>query len=85
MNICILIGKICSKIQFDFILNSKNISIVRFNIKLSNGSIIKIKGYNEIADYCYRNLEKGMLVEIEGCINNKCEIILEDIILINIK
>ena len=75
MNICFFIGKICSQIKFDFILNSKNISIARFNVKLLNGSIIKVKGYNEIADYCYRNLEKSMLIEIEGCINNKCEII----------
>ena len=85
MNICFFIGKVCNQIEFDFILNSKNISIARFNVKLLDGSSIRVKVYNELADYCYRNLEKGMLVEIEGCINNKCEIILEDIILINIE
>ena len=79
MNICILIGKICSNVQFDFILNGKNISIVRFNLKLSNGSIIKIKGYNEMADYCYRNLKEGDVVLIEGMLNSKIEIILKEI------
>ena len=79
MNICLLIGEVCSTIKFDFILNSKDISIARFNIKLSNGSIIKVKGYNEIADYCYRNLKEGDRVGIEGTLNSKIEIVLEEI------
>ena len=79
MNICLLIGEICSTIQFDFILNGKDISIVRFNIKLSNGSILKVKGYNEIADYCYRNLKEGDVVLIEGTLNSKIEVFLKGI------
>ena len=49
MNLCFFIGKICSEIQFEFILNSKNISIAIFDIELTNGSIIKVKSYNETA------------------------------------
>lgn len=77
MNLCFFIGKICSEIQFEFILNSKNISIAIFDIELTNGSIIKVKSYNETADYCYANLEKEMIIGIQGYINSKEEIILE--------
>jgi len=83
MNMCFFIGKICSEIKFDFILNSKNISIAIFYIQLLNGSIIKVKGYNEIADYCYRNLKQCMDIQIQGNINNKYDIILEDIEILN--
>lgn len=79
MNICFFIGKICSEIKFDFILNSKNVSISVFYIELLNGSIVKVKGYNEIADYCYSNLKEGMIIQIQGYINYKYEITLEDI------
>ena len=77
MNICFFIGKIISDIQFEFIINNKNISIAIFNIKLRNKSIITIKVYNDLADYCYRKLKQGMHVLIYGYINNKCEMILE--------
>ena len=79
MNICFFIGEIISEIKFDFILNSKDISIAIFNIELLNGSVIKVKGYNEIADYCYSTLKQGMNIQLQGYINNKCEIILDDI------
>lgn len=79
MNICFFIGKIISEIKFDFILNSKDISIAVFYIQLLNGSIIKVKGYNEIADYCYSNLEQEMIIQIQGTINQKMEIIIEEI------
>ena len=68
MNICFFIGKIISEIKFDFILN---------------GSVIKVKGYNEIADYCYSTLKQGMNIQIEGNINGKSETILEDIEIFN--
>ena len=74
MNICFFIGKICSNIQFDFIINSKNTSIVRFNIELSNGSIINVKAYNEIADYCYRKLKLNDEIFIQGYLDNKMEL-----------
>ena len=53
MNLCFLIGKIISEINFKFVLNSKNISIAYFKIELNNKSIVEVKAYNELADYCY--------------------------------
>jgi len=79
MNICFFIGKIINEIKFDFILNSKYISIAAFYIKLLNGSVVKVQGYNEIADYCYSILKEDMNIQLQGYINNKGVIILEDI------
>lgn len=54
MNKCFFIGKIISNIDFKFIVNSKKyFSITTFKVKLENQSIITVKGYNEIADFCY--------------------------------
>ena len=77
MNLCFFSGKIISEIEFEFIINSKNISIAYFDLQLSNGSIIKVKGYDEMADYCYRNLRKGKFVMVEGVMNNNYEIIIK--------
>lgn len=79
MNLCFLIGKVVSEIKFDFILNSKDISIARFSIELENKSIVVIKGYNEIDDYCYKNLIKDSIVGIQGSLNSNKEIIIIDI------
>ncbi len=79
MNLGFFIGKIVSDIQFDFILNSKNISIARFKLELENKSIIKIKAYNELADYCYKKLEKEDVIGIVGMINLNMEIIIIDV------
>ena len=79
MNLCFVMGKIVSDIEFKFIINGKSISVVLFDIQLSNDSIIKIKGYNEIADWCYQKLVKGDIVAIQGYFNNKMEIIIENI------
>lgn len=79
MNICFFIGKICSEIGFNFILNSKDISIAVFDLELLNGSIVKVKAYNEIADYCYSNLEKGTNIQVKGYINGEYETILEEL------
>ena len=61
--------KIVISIKFDFILNSPNISIVKFKIRLHNKSIITIKSYNKIADWCYQKLVKGDIVAIKGELN----------------
>ena len=66
MNEVFLMGKIISDIAFKFIINSKNISIAMFNIKTSDKQIIKIKAYNELADYCYSKLEINKTVFIQG-------------------
>lgn len=79
MNLCFLIGKVVSEIKFDFILNSKDSSIARFSIELENKSVVVVKGYNEIADYCYKNLITGSIVVIQGSLNSNKEIIIIDI------
>ena len=79
MNLCFLQGKVINKVEFDFILNSPNISIVNFKIELSNKSIVTIKAYNELADFCYSKLNPNDKLFIYGYI---CEniIIAENII-----
>lgn len=75
MNICFLYGKIISDIDFKFIMNNKNkTSISVYKIQLNNKSIVIVKGYNEIADYCYRNLKIGDNIYIQGRLNNMMEI-----------
>ena len=75
MNICFLYGKIISDVDFKFIMNNKNkTSISVYKIQLNNKSIVTVKGYNEIADYCYRNLKIGDNIYIQGRLNNMMEI-----------
>ena len=74
MNIVFVQGKIISEIEFKFIINSKNISIVIFEIELSNKSKIKAKAYNDLADYCYSKLNKGDNIFIKGRVNSNIEI-----------
>ena len=66
MNIVFVEGKIISDIEFNFIINSTNISIAMFELELLNKSIVKIKAYNELADYCYSKINKNDIVFIEG-------------------
>ena len=75
MNLCFFSGEIISEIDFQFIINSNNISIAYFDLQLSNGSIIKVKGYDEMADYCYRKLRKGKFIWGEGFLNKEYEIV----------
>ena len=79
MNICVFMGKIISEIDFKFIVNNKEIyAIAIFEMELMNGTKLKIKGYNEIADYCYKNYEKNKYVCINGKINSDIEITMID-------
>ena len=72
MNIVIISGKIISNIDFNFIYNKdkkeKYTSIAMCKIQLNNGSIVDIYGYDEIADFLYRNNVKK--IWIEGCLDN---------------
>lgn len=70
MNICFLSGKIVSDIKFDFMIYSKYTSIIQFDIKDKRKNIIKIVGYDEIADYCYKSFKKNDTVTVEGKIEN---------------
>ena len=82
MNLCILLGKIVSEIEFKFIIKSKNKSIAYFDIELSNKSIARIKSYDGVADYVYRKLKTGQIVMIQGKIKNDGTIKGENIITI---
>ena len=78
------IGKIISDIDFKFIVNNRKYnSIVIFQIELNNKSIITLKGYNEIADFCYRNLEKNNIIIAVTFLNSKLEGIVEKIVNLN--
>ena len=79
MNLCFLYGKIVSNIDFKFMINSKNISKAVFYLKLKNDSIIKIKAYNEIADFCFSKLEKGNSIIIEGTIDSRYDVTVREI------
>ena len=82
MNECFIIGKILSEIRFNFVLNSKNISIVEFELEVNNKSIIEIIGYNEIADFCYSKLVMGDMVSIYGKISNNMKVVISEIYLL---
>ena len=75
MNIVFVEGKIIRDIEFNFIINSENVSITTFEVELLNKSIVKIKAYNELADYCYSKLNKGDIIFVEGYLNSNMEII----------
>lgn len=70
MNICFLSGEIVSDIKFDFMIYSKYTSIIQFDMKDKRKNIIKIVGYDKIADYCYKNVKKNDIVFIEGRMEN---------------
>ena len=67
-------GKIVSDIRFYFIINGKNISIVRFELELSNKSVVQIKAYNSLADFCYKGLKYKDTIFIYGILSSTGEI-----------
>lgn len=77
MNIVFVEGKIITDIEFNFIINSENVSIAIFEVELLNKSIVQIKAYNEVADYCYSKLNNGDIIFIEGYLNSNMEIIIK--------
>ena len=85
MNICFFQGKIISKINFKFVMKndkclaSRHISICYFRILLDNESCVKVKAYNEMADFCYKKLRKGDFINICGCLCQNYEIELDEI------
>lgn len=79
MNLCCVMGYVVSEIKFDFILNGKNDSIVNFEIELMNNSIVHIKAYDEVADYCYRKLQTEDVVFIKGELDANLAIIAEGV------
>ena len=54
MNECYLLVKRISKIDFKFIINKKEKSIVRFRAKLINNLEIELFAYDDLADWVFR-------------------------------
>lgn len=68
MNICFLYGKIVSKIEFDFLYNSKiHTSVVTMEV-LPNGEkqIVLVKAYDENADKIYKEFDIGSYITLMG-------------------
>lgn len=66
MNEIFIIGKVASKVEYKFIVNSKKyFSKAEIEIE-RNKETFKVIGYNNIADYCYRKLKINDQVFIYG-------------------
>lgn len=79
MNEVFIIGKVITEVKFDFILNSKHISIARFGvITVCDKQEIEIMAYDEMADYVYTTIKQKDIVMINGYLEYD-KVILEDI------
>ena len=61
--------------KFTFIRNTD--AVITFEIELDNKSKIKVIGYNEIADKCYKKLKKEDIIWLEGRMEEKQIVIKE--------
>ncbi len=68
MNKCILIGKILSDVDFQFLCNKKHVSIATIKVELCDKTPIDVYGIDLMADHMYRELNKGDVVIVYGCI-----------------
>ena len=76
MNLCFLSGKIANEVDLKFIynpvtksLNKRHTSIVLIDLELEDGQIIKLHGYDEMADFIYRNVKQNDIILIRGSIS----------------
>ena len=83
MNLCFLIGKIISEIEFNFIVCngsiSAEVSIAEFKLELESKTIVKIIAYKELADSCYRKLSKEDIIGVFGSLNTCGEIEMQEL------
>lgn len=66
MNEVFLIGKVIGDVKFDFIINSKKISITNFIIETLDEQKIYIRCYDKLADFSYRRLSNVDVIFIYG-------------------
>ena len=79
MNEVFIIGKVITEVKFDFILNSKHISVARFGVAtMCDKQEINVIAYDKMADYVYANLKHEDVVIINGYLEYN-KVILEDI------
>lgn len=81
INICFLMGKITSEIEFKFFYNSKkHVSMVEFFMNTYKGNLqVLVRGYDEIADTVYKKFSINNPINLIGFIENN-EIIIEEIL-----
>lgn len=81
INICFLMGKITSEIEFKFFYNSKkHVSMVEFFMNTYKGNLqVLVRGYDEIADTVYKKFSINNSINLMGFIENN-EIIIEEIL-----
>lgn len=80
MNLIYIIGRVVSDIDYKFTYKSNRNAVSTFICKLDNGSLVKIKAFDNNADYCYANLEQENFVIIEGKLDSENNIIIKNII-----
>lgn len=75
MNKCYFIGKVVSTPIFDFLYDSKYISICHFSLELNDKdkNVIKIYAVNELADYIYQKVDINKYICIEGILCSNIE------------
>ena len=79
MNECFLLGTIINKVNFRFAIGGKHDSIIEFELKLENESVIMVKAYDKLADYCYQNITEKNLVMIRGKLESDFKIDMSEI------
>lgn len=81
INICFLMGKITSEIEFRFFYNSnKHVSMVKFFVNTYKGNLqVLVKGYDEIADTIYKKFSINNSINFMGFVKNN-EIIIKEIL-----
>ena len=93
MNIVVICGKIISEVEFNFIYDRyrevssekeksslemyMHTSVAKCKIELSNGSVIQIQGYDEVADFMYRHLKEKDVVWLEGALGGNGNVVVE--------
>ena len=84
MNIVVISGEVITKVEFKFIYGrygktNKHTSIARCMLKLDNESIVQICGYDNVADFMYRNLQIGDSIVCAGYLDSEGMICVEEI------
>ena len=93
MNIVVICGKIISEVEFNFIYDRyrevssekeksslemyMHTSVAKCKIELSNGSVIQIQGYDEVADFMYRHLKEKDVVWLEGALGGNGNVVVK--------
>lgn len=79
MNKCFLLGKIINEIVFKFAIGGYHNSIIRFQLQLENGSVVNVKAFDKLADFCYQSIKTDEKVMICGRIESNFDIVISEI------